>query len=40
MLSNYIPIVGLFALAAAFAVFSVAPGTRDGSPGPRYNVTP
>ena len=35
MLSNYVPIVGLFALAAAFAVFSVAAAPYIGPR--RYN---
>ena len=35
MLSNYVPIIGLFALAAAFAVFSVAMAPYVGPR--RYN---
>ena len=35
MLSNYVPIIGLFALAAAFAVFSVTVAPYVGPR--RYN---
>ena len=30
MLSNYVPIIGLFALAAGFALFSVTAHTYNG----------